>query len=695
MAHQLHWTRDSRFTHLRYPPSWYHQEPRPYYTPRPSARMEKLAAEERRREWQWQASDGVDAIFAKSCCEATFWPCGIYSRASLRLRTALSGVDVLNPPPQSCVNPDCVQFAACLPFYGCFFAKMQTTLRSFYNIEGSDVSDWFDGYCCPCLTIVRAEHEVLFRERQLQQLANLREPTDSPYKSHTSMSYDDVSVSRSSGAPSRAPAAEGKNVDHNKKGLPVIPEASTLPGFPSIMLFSPAELPQPSEPLKDETNKSSPSRPTSLTRRLSHSRNSPTGKENAPALPRFRRSRQKSKDTSDKTESGPKKEEPGRQGIDTTTIRARSATQSLDKTNATPMASPHGLEEDHQVTDWSVVAAAHKLADDGTLTVFASPVPHELGHDSMAVRTPSSSPHELKEDVFTRKPAMSSAHRLQEDKKMPSKTSSARQSHALEDHGLVNKAPRFEVHHLEDDVISLAPKSSPKTHSLEHDEGAAYHASVVVNIPHRRSDAKAAEGGPKSTPLGTNEEGATTAVKIIVTAVSGDAGAAVEPQGRSSRKSTLARSEQREDTDTTIKLEETRTALYEFPIPHILSDDALFEVDDDLTLSNVVSKATRLAIHQLHDDSLVTMEDDEVTSNEKLNVTPTHILAEDALATMEDQSTVDENPGMRTHELGDDSPIPLPSDAEMVATPSTIDTIIAPKLGDADFGQDSNAKTQK
>lgn len=570
---------------------------------------------------------------------------------------------------------------------------MQTTLRSFYNIEGSDVSDWFDGYCCPCLTIVRAEHEVLFRERQLQQLTNLHGPTDSPYKSHTSMSYDDVSMSKSSGVSSRAPAAEGRNVD-NKKGLPVIPEASTLPGFPSIMLFSPTELPQPSEPLKDETNKSSPSRPSPLTRRLSHSRDSPTGKENAPALPRFRRSRQKSKATSDKTESGPKKGEPGQQGVDATTIRARSATQSLDKTNATPMASLHELEEDRQVTDWSVIAAAHKLADDGTLTMFASPAPHELGHDSVAVRTPSSSPQELKEDVIAHKSARSSAHILQEDRRMPNKTSSMWQSHGLEDHDLVNKAPHFAVHRLEDDIISLTPKSNPKTHSIEHDEGCAHQASVVVNIPHRRSDAKAAKGDSKSTSLGINEE-ATTAVNIIVTAVSGDAGAAVEPQGRSSRQSILARSELREDTATTIKPEEMRTARYDSPIPHILSDDALLEVDDDLTLSNVVSKATRLAIHQLHDDSLVTMENDEATSNEKLNVTPTHILTDDALSSMEDEPTVGQNPGVPTHELGGDSPIPLPSDAELVATPSTIDTIIAPKLGDADLGHDSDAKTQQ
>ncbi|KAK2592110.1 hypothetical protein QQS21_010181 [Conoideocrella luteorostrata] len=155
--------------------------------------MEKQAAEERKRQWQWQATDVYDRAFnTKSCLTASFWPCGIYSRTSQRLKAALSGHDTEVVPDRGCCNPDCVQFALCLPLYGSLLAKLQTTVRTFYGIDGHEYSDWIDGCCCPCLTVVRNEQEILLREKQHKRLKERHvqeRSVTSQYQSHTPMTY--------------------------------------------------------------------------------------------------------------------------------------------------------------------------------------------------------------------------------------------------------------------------------------------------------------------------------------------------------------------------------------------------------------------------------------------------------------------------------------------------------------------------
>lgn len=69
--------------------------------------------------------------------------------------------------------------------YGCLLAKLQTTVRSFYDIEGADVSDWCLGCLCPCVTLVRNEKEILLRESQHQRLKNVLDRDSSvlePYR---------------------------------------------------------------------------------------------------------------------------------------------------------------------------------------------------------------------------------------------------------------------------------------------------------------------------------------------------------------------------------------------------------------------------------------------------------------------------------------------------------------------------------
>lgn len=236
MTRQVHWTQDPRFSHLRNPPAWYHIQVSPFYTPRPSARMEKQAAEDRKREWQWQAADGAsDAFSNKSCLAAALWPCGIYSRTSQRLKAALSGHDAERIPNRGCCNPDCVQFAVCLPckpaflppkhnlgrkltsliVYGCLLSRLQTTVRSFYGIDGTDLSDWYDGCCCPCLTIVRNEQEILLREKQHKRLKDRHHhdlSVNSQYHSQNPMAY----ISSKTSKPSTADEiAKARTTSHN------------------------------------------------------------------------------------------------------------------------------------------------------------------------------------------------------------------------------------------------------------------------------------------------------------------------------------------------------------------------------------------------------------------------------------------------------------------------------------------------
>lgn len=115
MTPKVHWTHDRRWYRLRNYPAWYRLHSGPLFTPRPSARMEKLAAEERRREWlQQQSAASTCLICNEGCVEVTFCPCLVYSRTSTRLRSALKGWDARGQQ-SGCVSSECVSFACCLP----------------------------------------------------------------------------------------------------------------------------------------------------------------------------------------------------------------------------------------------------------------------------------------------------------------------------------------------------------------------------------------------------------------------------------------------------------------------------------------------------------------------------------------------------------------------------------------------------
>ncbi|PHH68600.1 hypothetical protein CDD80_7406 [Ophiocordyceps camponoti-rufipedis] len=202
----LHWTQNPRFSHLRTPPVWYNRYPEPLYSRKPSSVMEKLASSEARAKWQWEAIPGSrDVGFIKSCVTALLWPCGAYARTSSRLHCALAGHNVETTPDPGFINPDCAQFGGCCPFYGCFLARMQTTVRSFYGIDGSAYSDWANGCCCPCLTLVRNEREILVREKQ-RQLGSPHDPS-AKYQSQSPMTCDQL---KTFGGSPASPPKDGK-----------------------------------------------------------------------------------------------------------------------------------------------------------------------------------------------------------------------------------------------------------------------------------------------------------------------------------------------------------------------------------------------------------------------------------------------------------------------------------------------------
>lgn len=160
----------------------------------PCAIMEKQTKEKVQQNWLWPTDDDRGEAFnLKSCLAAAIWPCGIYSRTSHRLKAVISGSDAEYVPDSGCFNAECVQLAVCFPFYGCIFARLQTTVRAFYGIQGNDFADLSDACFCPCLMMVRNEQEITLRqERQHARLQGSHKhdhPTGSQYQYHKPMTY--------------------------------------------------------------------------------------------------------------------------------------------------------------------------------------------------------------------------------------------------------------------------------------------------------------------------------------------------------------------------------------------------------------------------------------------------------------------------------------------------------------------------
>ncbi|CAM1507810.1 Fc.00g046580.m01.CDS01 [Cosmosporella sp. VM-42] len=199
--------------------------------------MEKQLADERRRQWLWQTppdEEGGDD-FDSAVCEALCWPCGIYARIQERLRNAIEGRNPVAIEEQPFCNTDCATFCICLPFYSFFIAKLQETVRDFYDIDGSEFGDFTDGLCCPPLTLVRNENEIIYRENQGGVIADpYRSPPPMESSSSSSSSSNlntipETSREPSTSGPSRRPPRDRTGL-HSIAVDPVYPtEAAASP----------------------------------------------------------------------------------------------------------------------------------------------------------------------------------------------------------------------------------------------------------------------------------------------------------------------------------------------------------------------------------------------------------------------------------------------------------------------------------
>ena len=126
--------------------------------------------------------------------------------------------------------------------YGALIAKLQGTVRAFYDIDGSNYEDCIGSCFCPGFVLTRAENEILYREDKHRQVDVAEEPAESPAARDASedvypvqapmqilapLAPDTEQISDPSRArSSSSSSSKGKEVERSSKSLSTIPEAS-------------------------------------------------------------------------------------------------------------------------------------------------------------------------------------------------------------------------------------------------------------------------------------------------------------------------------------------------------------------------------------------------------------------------------------------------------------------------------------
>jgi hypothetical protein len=115
-------------------------------------------------------------------------------------------------------------------------AKLQSTIRAFYDIDGSEARDWQDGCCCPCFALVRAENEIILRESRNSQNKDVKvqkgisEASEKTYMSQSPMEVLAPIPVQAPGPPrahsSSTTSSKGKDIDRSANSLSTIPEVS-------------------------------------------------------------------------------------------------------------------------------------------------------------------------------------------------------------------------------------------------------------------------------------------------------------------------------------------------------------------------------------------------------------------------------------------------------------------------------------
>ncbi|KAI9149609.1 hypothetical protein HJFPF1_11664 [Paramyrothecium foliicola] len=654
--------------------------------------MEKQAAEERQR--QWQSVRDLPNAGGTSCGKAFFCPCGAYARASSRLRSALGGLDALGPPDTGVINPDCVQFLVCFPFYGCFLAKLQTTVRAFYGLDGSDVKDWLDGCCCPCLTLMRAEQEVVFREKQHERLKDLNAPISTSWDQYIPqlpMTYGKPVVPDKT---SNRPKIGSAEMD--KSALSTIPEAKRESISGPVTASPPPPTPSPEPAPKNEDKMPANAKHVPLLRYLGqHWYLVPVGKK-AKAKGSGRSEEEQVVETSDssltalakvddlhKDATGLKLDENGpvvssrsisrtstlvAYGLDAEEKAHKDSTVHLhslvdhEKIKLPARPTLHHLEDHPKITRVATISR-HRLQDDRKTSRSTQDSHSRDGNQTPGTSTPSSrrGRHGLEDDQSLFSIPASQVHTLDEDD--AAQAASRTVAHALEDHAARTIRGYISTpHRIDDDDFFPDDRGSSTAHQLE-DHAPFRHRSSKADKPHRLDTDRTAsfekfvtthvlgqeESSPLPSPPDEGQPASTKALPPKRAWKSRFGRPSKLPQGTQDKARRKPKDDSDKDTSGT-------------PV----EGDVAVQTDSDESQALPLEKAKTIATHTLHDHAPVPMKDEIPSrSQEETKQTVTHTLTDHDPIPMRDEPPKPSTPGkdqVVSHMLKDDDLVNMQDD---------------------------------
>lgn len=319
-------------------------------------------------------------------------------------------------------------------------AKVQTTVRSFYDIDGSSALDLRDGCCCPCRSIVRLEQEIIIREKQHARLGSPEE--DGPVVHQ---------YSPSSGMPVPIGKADEKAKAKANAKSPKSPKSPKPMSTIAEATLEPAEGPSRSkEPgrIDDDDDDKPPRLPKRKTYHLLQYLGKPW--HAAPAA----------RDT---------QPEATQLVSLSTALKSDENLRPLSvKSNPElkPSGGPHHLEDD-ALADRTSRFAEHLLETDAVLS-RAPPLSdgHQLDSHAMSNVGGPSTPHGLHDDkpLSVGRSNAGGSHSLNED--TPAPLAARRAQHQLDSHEPIKTPVKEVVHHLEEHPQVPGGVSS-QAHGLE------------------------------------------------------------------------------------------------------------------------------------------------------------------------------------------------------------------------------------
>jgi hypothetical protein len=350
-------------------------------------------------------------------------------------------------------------------------AKLQTTVRSFYNIDGSSGSDLLHGCCSPCLTLVRIENEVLFRERQHQRLKELNDPeyaNNEAYKSQSPMVSNRMWTPEwSEGRVSSPKADDPRKLSRN--GLSTIEETALERPSRSTSVQKGSDVMSTESQDEDSTysdNKAHvKTKKVPFLKHLNHAWHvTPThGQPNAFVANKHGKGSQQISGLAPET--------------------ARGAGEVSDSPKPRAASPDHTLERDRDVTV-GTTKSSHDLAVDAAIT----PQPrsskftehfledheqptHQLGDDVATAASKGTLKHDITEDhaSTTGRVGTGGAHSLDDDAMVLAEQTKER--HKLDKHETAVGGVERPPHAITEDAATAAGRSAAVKHGLQEHDG--------------------------------------------------------------------------------------------------------------------------------------------------------------------------------------------------------------------------------